>query len=262
MEPNVLLRPFGSGPSVALYGAPANWSVNVFQETGDYKRNPELYHRYNHISERHRLLDMFLPAPTDFNTQICDRRGFNVSIHNGVGSVRLWKGARVDGVIMPNIRHLGCGMPTADCPTILAYCQTKNTSIVAHAGLRSIIDVDRIFSGVVSPRHFSVVDSIAESFGEHLSKVKVFITCGISGDSYRYPELTQFVTERFGSDCVLGESIDLKKVITRQFQAHGVTHILTDTINTFSDRTPSGEFMWHSYRRDRTPKRNLILVTS
>lgn len=264
MEPTICFTPFGSDtPRIALFGKQTgNWNPSCFQDGATWQSNPGLYSRFNSIAGRYRFSEILIPSPNGCSTLICDKKGFSTEINNGIGSVRVKRGAQVDGVILA--RATGA-IASADCPTIVVYCPVIRHVIFAHAGSKSLIDIDHVLHGQSARPNKSVVDEIMKVAKNYsFYKVKVFITCGISGPCYHFPELVHSVRTTFGHACVAGDGIDLKKIIAQQFFQYGVMDVLTDNINTYADKDGKGEFLWHSYRRGKTEEekrgRNLVLV--
>ncbi len=261
-EPTMSFKPFGEeGPQIALFGAKTgDWSIDRFQQEGDHLRSPGLYFRFNRLAEENHFLIIAMPTLTDCNTKICNFGDLDVSIQNGAGSVILKRGVRADGVVLSPVSGLAGAITSADCPTIVACCPTMRTVIIAHGGCKSLIGNSQ-----------SVVDEVINKAIAHgLREIKVFITCGISGQSYTRPDLARFVSDKFGAACAVGEyGIDLKKIAARQFEKYGVNEVMTDFIDTYLDMDECGEYLWHSYRRSGTialatpverAKRNLVLV--
>ena len=261
-EPTMLFRPFGiEGPKIVLFGEKTgDWNPVCFQEPGDHKRNTGLYFRLDNLSHQYGFRQIAMPTLTDCNTKVCCREDFAVSIQDGFGTVVLERGVRADGMIL---EHSFTGaIASADCPTIVVCCPTSKSVIVAHGGCKSLIDVNHILFYNPPRENESVVDEIMKMAKLYrFCQVKVFITCGISGKNYAFPDLIQAVTDRFGKDCVSdGSGIDLKKVIAKQFSRYNVLDITTDILDTYGDCNIKGEPLWHSYRRNKTPERNLVLV--
>ena len=248
MKPTIVFRPFGeNGPKVALYGCDSgDWNVNGLSKSGDHVCRPGLFFRLNRITETFCLSKILMPSPINCNAKICNPEDLTVGIQKEIGSVALIRGVDADGVVL----HPGLtgGIATADCPTIIAYCRVSGTTIMAHGGMKSITN--------------GVVDSVIKKAEElRLGEIKVFITCGIAVHSYERVDLAPSLPR----ECTIGNFIDLRKLISEKFNRYGVYDVTTDTIDTFGDRRGT-EFLWHSYRRGKTPAdkagRNLVLVVN
>lgn len=268
MEPTAIFTPFGrEGPKVVLCGArTGDWDFSNLQKTGDHKKCHGLLFRLNQLAERYNFPEVLVPTPTDCNCEICHLADFTARIQTEVGQVVLRRGARADGVVLS--RQSAGAIASADCPTIVAYCHMVRTVIIAHGGCKSVIDHDHVLRGNPPRKNKSIVNSLMEvavkKYGFHYTQV--FITCGISGEYYTFPELALHVIKEFGADCIHGTSgIDLKKIIAKQFLKDYGIHCVADLADTFTDKQPDG-YTWHSYRRGKTPaekaQRNLVLVVN
>lgn len=250
MKPTRCFSPFGSdGPKVLLFGKETgDWNTNRFQQEGDHLKIPGLYFRFNGLAERYHFPSILMPTLTDCNAEICNPKDLAVNIQNGVGSVVLQKGVKADGVVLPH--GLSGAIASADCPTIIAYCSTGKVAIMAHGGYKSVVA--------------GVVDAIVQKTREYrFTEMNVFLTCGIAGHNYERMDVAPIMPER---ECVVGNFVDLRKLICLKFHRHGIYDITADTIDTYGDRNGGSEHIWHSYRRGETPtekaRRNLVLVVN
>ena len=251
-------QPFGPrGPKVMVFGRPANWSMNRLQKEGDHQSETGLYFRLCRLGEEYHFPQLLAPSPVEFNTKICTLEDLGVRIQNGACSVTIHRGYNADGVLL---RHGQVGaIPTADCPTIVAYCQTTRQAIMAHAGLGSLVDLAHLKGGQPLREHWSVVDALMQkSLDLGFLTTQVFVTCGIK--EYQHRDLAPLLIRYYPDTRIVeGSYVDLRLLIREQFAAHNIYTVTYDGIDTYHDRF-HGQFMWHSYRRDRTPERNLVLV--
>lgn len=269
IRPTQLFKPFGEeGPKVVLFGKKTgNWNMSRLQKKGDHLSDPGLYYRLSFLSEVYRFSKIAVPIPSDCNTEVHSLIDFPVSIQNGAGSLTVMRGLRADGIILQ--KGLTGAIASADCPTIIAYCPVGKTTIVAHGGSKSLIHINHILNPNITPREpRSVVDQVVSKTQFcGFCQVKIFITCGISGQNYSYPELVPFVKNTFGDNCVANDGIDLKKIIAMQFAKYNITDVMVDCIDTYDDVDGVGDFVWHSYRRgwsksEEKRGRNLVLVVN
>ncbi len=271
IEPTQLFRPFGEGgPRIVLFGKETgNWSMNRLQEKGDHISEPGLYSQLSRLGQQYYFQDLLAPSPVHFNTTICGSSDLSTVIQNGAGSVRIFRGCQADGVVL-RYGQVGA-IPTADCPSIVVYCQTSRLAIIAHAGAGSLVDIDHILHGKPARQHPSVVDAIVEKAKETgFVSMQVFVTCGIA--RYQHSELANFLRwTKEGRRSVLKVEnewfIEMKTLIADQFAfRHEVTEVWVDTIDTFHEVKEDKEYRWYSYQREKQrsekekAKRNLVLV--
>ncbi len=268
MEPTRLLTPFGSrGPKVALFGTDTgDWNMSRFQKEGDHSANLGLYFRLNQVAENC-FRRVYVPTLTDCNTVMVRNFEFPTNINRGINTVEVRCGVNADGVTL--LRGEVAALATADCPTIIAHSPSMGTTIVAHAGAKSLVDMG-LMSKAKKPtrKRLSVVDSVVEEIRGHLMHdVQVFITCGIK--VYIWPELSQYLRAEGYTSAAQGGWTDLKQLAAEQFARHGIYNVSVDTIDTVNDhkKTENGmRYLWHSYRRAKTSDektgRNLVLVVT
>jgi len=262
MEPKIF-KPFGSsGPTVILFPRPFNGSMNRLQ--GNHLSDLGLYSFLNQLSKQYRFKKLLAPSPLEFNARVCSIADLGMHIQNGAASLIIHRGFNADGAVVG--RGMAFAVATADCRTILLYCKLSGALIVAHAGVRSLVDTSHVLEGKTKRDYSSIVDALcarSKSCGFY-DPVAVSV-CGARKLEQR--DLAPFLQSRYPStedpstEVMEGNYLNLPLLISRQFGEHGVgvEHDWTDTIH---DRNSNGEFMWHSYRRDRKSGRNLVLVVN
>jgi len=249
-EPTMIFKPFGEeGPRVVLCGrSTGNWNVRNVQVDGDHKGNHGLFFNLNILAGKYHFPDIFMPDPTSCNTMICHPEDLKARIQDGIGSVTLWRGVKADGVVLP-YGSTGA-IATADCPTIIAYCRAARMAIMAHSGMKSVTG--------------GVVRSIVQKAQEYrFTTMGIFVTCGIAVRNYERVDIAPTLSERDG---VIGNLVDVRKIISLKFGRYGVYGVMTDTVDTYGDLNKDRKPLWHSYRRGKTPAekagRNLVLVVN
>ena len=251
------------GLTVALFGKETgNWNPSAFRETPRPEANLGLYHRLDNFRTTFYLNMVVIPNASAFSQRVLKGYDHEFVSFGRPGEITVRQGANADGVFL--FRDQGCGIATGDCPTIVVYHRSAHLAIAAHAGTKSLFGSEPVLNG---SKPDSVVDTIARVWPTWglggLRDAGVFVTCGISALNYEYPELVDHVSNRFGKACVNGKGIDLRLIIARMFERCGVQHITVDTIDTYGDTNPTTkESLWHSYRRDHTKERNLVLVVN
>lgn len=256
---------------VCLFGAP-----NDFGPQGDSAIITETLKFYAEING---VKNIFAPSCKKFNTKIVCENDLRHKIRLRGGLV-IHQGFFADGVILTT-KGNAFFIASADCPTIVAI--GKNIAITAHAGLGCLIDKNKIYSNKPSRKHESVVDAIMEKFikaRENTDEMRVFITCGIKDVNYSYPithpqygnrnkTLINYLLRKYAY-CLMGDfgggSISINNLIEEQFVRWGVwpKNVIFDDIDTYGDKSFSGNYLWHSCARGKTPKekkkRNGVLV--
>lgn len=246
VEPTLEFRPFGdSGPKVLLFGKQTgDWNMSCFSPPGNYLHSPGLYSRINWIASKNYVSEICTPNPAGCNAILCSFRDHTFRVQREANSVILNRGIEADGMVLH--RGQSGALATADCPTIVAFLPASGIVIMAHAGMQSLMN--------------GVIDSVMKAVYKNSSAVgmRVFITCGIAGSNYERRDMAQSLPK----ECLVdGTRVDLRKLACTKFQAYGVKNITGDLVDTFGDRN-NGNHLWHSYRRDRTPTRNLVLVVN
>lgn len=256
---------------VYLFGAP-----NDFGPQGNSAIITETLKFYAGING---VKNIFAPSCKKFNAEIIHTEKLRHKTRLRGGQM-FHRGYFADGVIL-TAKGDAFFISSADCPTIVAI--GKNIAIIAHAGLGCLIDKDKIYNNKPSRKHESVVDSVMEKFiktRENIDEIQIFITCGIKGANYSYPSyhpqygnknkiLINYLLRKY-SYSLLGDYsnglISLDNLIKNQFVLYGVwpKNVILDNIDTYDDKNSSGEYIWHSCARGRTPeekkRRNGVLV--
>lgn len=263
MEPTITFRPFGlEGPRVLLFGKPTgDWNPSRLRN--GYNADQGLHFALSRLGEKYGFTKLFFPKPTECNAQLVTETGFTESVMNGACGLQVMMGVCADAMVLS---HGSAGaIASADCPTIITYCPTTKKVIMAHAGAKSLVDLSHFIEGQPARNPGTVVDSVVkEMMVSCCSWSQVFITCGI--ERYHHPALARHIFTGV-PDCsaVHGEVVYLKRLIAEQFKSRGFGGVTTDLIDTLTDRDKK-DYLWHSYRRGKTPEekagRNLVLVVN
>lgn len=181
----------------------------------------------------------------------------------------VYSGVNIDGVFLKNPNE-ACAISTGDCPTLIVSFP-DHTVFVGHAGLGSILNLERL-SDKPSRKHESVVDAMFDSWkGDDRSEICAAVICGIQAQSYKHPvshpeygkfnaSLIGYISDtyspRFVQDSVTGDvtagCINLFEIIRTQLEKYGVNpcNVIHDNENT-----ADGSCRWWSHRRLRELKR-------
>lgn len=272
VKPTKIFRTHCGKIKVCLFGTP-----NDFGPQGNSAIITETLKFYAGVNG---VKNIFAPSCKKFNAEIIHTEKL---LHKTRlrGGLMFHRGYFADGVILTK-KDGAFFIPSADCPTIVVI--GKNIAITAHAGLACLIDKNSIYNNKPSRKHESVVDSIMEKFiktRENIDEIRVFITCGIKSFNFSYridhPQhgnknkiLINYLLRKY-SYCLLGDYrdglISLDNLIENQFVLHGVCpkNVIFDNIDTYSDKSSSGDYLWHSCARGKTQeekkRRNGVLVT-
>lgn len=258
MEPTVRFLPFGpSGPKVALFGKQTgDWNLSRFNGSPNLDCSG-LYFRLNQISEEIGFKELYAPLATSCNGLIVLPRDFTQDNSYNLG-VNVKRGVEADGTVI--LQGAAGAIASADCPTIIAHCHVVRLTIIAHGGAKSLIGATRPFTEFKMPSVVQEVVSKMEQLGFRYPQV--FVTCGIR--HYEWPELAQYCQKNW-PDAVLDEkAVDLRILIARQFTTYSnINNVMIDTHDTLTETdSNSGDYRWYSYRRDKSPGRNLVLVVN
>lgn len=142
-------------------------------------------------------------------------------------------------------RVLAC--PTADCPTLIISANDKTFAAIVHCGYRSIQ------KGVI-PTAFKLVNEVYP-----MEDIKIGLFPGICGNCYKVgPEFVGgFFDEHLSSD----RKLDLEKVILHECLDRGVKEEnITICGYCSAHNVHNGDFLFFSYRRDNTSRRNLVFT--
>ena len=223
-----------------------------------------MYNRFARIAEDALIPGICLPDPRSFNTVICSSKDLTQGIQGNCNEVVLYCGVMADGVVINPGQ--AAAIASGDCPTIVAYASGARVAIVAHAGLGSLID-EGLWAGKAPTRtHFSVVDAIVDAAKRHgvvkPDFLEVRVVCGIGPGRYERKDLAGKIRAVWPT-CVDGQNVNMAKLITLQFERHGVLSVASDQVDTYGDQGVDGKPLWHSNRRDRNGSgRNLVLVVN
>jgi hypothetical protein len=228
------------------------------------------------------LKNIYSPSPNEFNSKVYPEEILEspVNCHVRFANKTLFRGIKADGI--DNIQpHNAFAMSAADCALVVVECEGRVSA--AHAGRNSLFDFEMIATGRMSRDkfHASVVDALMGKIPEEAhKKTRVFVGYAISpGPHFPHPmnhpqygeQNKRLITwiaknyilshqdELFGDAFWVNGELDLRWIITRQFEQYGVSNFTYDDTCTFSDTDDRRNPLWYS--QVRTPgKRNLIIA--
>lgn len=251
--------------------ATGNWALKGRTAEESETFNPGIVGRLSVLMERHGIHRLYLPSPSRFNGLVTEADELKCRWPG----MPVYRGAFVEGVTLGKIGE-AVGIASGDCPTIIARNRSSLLTLSAHAGRESLYDLGEIRSGNPSRRFRSVVDAIVAALapdGRGLEAIWAHVTCGIGREAFTHRTddpvhgernrlLLADLGARWGAHCVGGERIDLYAVIAAQFRALGVPdeRLSFRRDCTFVDMTPEGGHRWHSNRRAKDGKRNLVVA--
>lgn len=256
---------------VLCFGAATgDWKLNGMTAEENETFNPGIVARMQALIGRHGANRLYLPSPSRFNGLVADATLLGVAWTD----LPIYRGAFVEGVTLGKIGE-ACGIASSDCPTIIARNRRSLLTLSAHAGRESLYDLSELYSGTRVKTHRSVVDAIVEALAPdgRTEDVWAHVTCGIGPAVFRHRtddpvhgernrRLLADWSARWGAHCVKDGDIDLAAVIAAQFRARGVPNerLSYNHECTFEAMSLKEGYRWHSHRRERDGKRNLVLA--
>jgi len=232
-------------PEVQLFSK--NLEIFVFGKTFNYKLDIKDNQFLINFLRQKMIKNLFVPDCSSFTGLLCE--GIDFPYEHHPGDLKIITGAKTEGIVVP----VGGAIlfKTADCYTV-TYHDIKNDKVITvHAGLKSIIDKQKIITGVESRPHESVVDDMARYMKE-TDHYEIFLNGGIGFQSFIYntndpvygetnKKILSYLIDKYGKGAVpLGikhGGISMKYIIRQQFISYGIDPelIRDDGIDTYSD---------------------------
>lgn len=267
-----------------------NWNLSLLQTSQDVidsLRCYVLFSSVGHITKtangrNNPIHTVYAPRLDEWRANLVTPSDFPSRITHQDHPLELFRGARGAGMMVP--KQSAVFFPTADCPVLVMSSNRSRQVVAAHAGLRELVDFDRIFKGAPSRPNESVVDVMIASFPEvERPFIELKTVCGIQKVCYKHPvdhptygaqnqTLIHDLRSRLGADTVHNPDtagrICLRSIIWYQAVLAGIKHtnISYDGVDTYTD-TVGTNFAWWSHRRakdneqtDDLTKRNGVLV--
>lgn len=250
---------YGGRLLVLLFGAKRDWRLS----------HPGVIAHLSSVAAPFGVREILAPDPRQFNAAVIAGEDLRIDATHGIppAVVPIRRGAEADGVIIP--KRSAFYLASADCCVVTMFNYKERQVVCAHAGLRSLVDFERVRVGRPSRRRESIVHAMLDEYSsKQLQYVRVHISCGIGADHYGFPfdhpehgefnqRLITDVMHKSGLSVVVGNpvygKISLQSVIREQCIRGGVRadHITSDTIDTYSERSKNGSFRWWSHRREQ-----------
>lgn len=267
-----------------------DWSLNALQSERDIASNLDsyiLFCRIRHIAETAHgktrpIHVVYAPRLDKWNAQLVTPHHFQSKITHPNHPLTLFRGACGAGMSVPT--NSAVFFPTGDCPIIVMTSKYSSTVIAAHAGLRELVDFDRVLKDTPSRPHESVVDAMCAVFTEaERAHIEIKVVCGIQRTNYKHPithptygdqnkKLLHHLQSNIGADTVRNPGTEgricLYSIVWYQAVSKGINHkkISHDGTDTYSDRIDDVHAWW-SHRRAQVhgrtqdlKKRNGVLV--
>jgi copper oxidase (laccase) domain-containing protein len=240
---------FSSGDAdIYMFGKPKNWKDDFYFHT-----------QVISLLMQNKIEKIYFPDISSFTGEICEHDEFTYSTKVEKFGLEIFKNKKVEGLVVPNGSAIF--LCTADCPVIIYHDLTNDVLIVAHAGLSSVIDKQKVLTSRRSRFNESVVESIIDYLDENIEETddyEIFIVCGISYESFIYSpydevhgennkKILEFIVDKYGIDAVpLGVDhggISIQNIIKHQFIGWGFDEnkIHIDEVDTCTDPR------WHSH---------------
>ena len=224
-------------------GKPQDWK-------NDYRSNCE----FLKLLRENEVEKLYIPTANTFTGRVCLSNAFENEFHTH--GIKIMTGCEADGFDVPS--GSAVLIPTADCPTIVYHDISNDFVVVAHAGLGSVVDLQKIMTGEHSRLYDGVVDEIVKHT-ERSKDFNILILCGISHESFVYSpddpiygkknkRLLHYLMAVYGEGVVPSGSdhggISIPELIEEKFRQHGISssRIYTDKTDTYSNE----DFWSHS----------------
>ncbi|MEN9614486.1 MAG: Multi-copper polyphenol oxidoreductase laccase [Candidatus Parcubacteria bacterium] len=267
-----------------------DWSLNKLQSSQDVVDSLTayvLFSRIQHIAQTAQGRDqpirtVYAPRLDDWKANLVTPADFPEKVTHQDHPLQLFRGARGAGMVVP--KNTAVFFPTADCPVVIMSSPRTKQVVAAHAGLRELVDFDRVLKDTPSRPNESVIDAMIASFPESERPfIELKTVCGIQRVCYRHPvdhptygaqnrKLIHDLLIRVGNDTVHSSEtagrICLRSIIWYQAVPMGIKHtnISSDGVDTYTDAIGTAPAWW-SHRRavdneqqDNLTKRNGVLV--
>ena len=266
-----------------------NWTTTPLQKPGDGQRvDCSLTRHLPAICEELRVREILSPSATNSNARMCRQDELSARIRIG-NKLILRRGVKADGCrLLPGQAY---GLSPAGCEVILGWYPgdpvtgEKSKLDVAHASLRSLIDMEEVMTGEQSRQPSSITEAMLHSLNclgkknSRRKRVQIIIAFPIPWQELKYEwnypddgeknkKICRFVVEHHGGGCLPGEQerghIDIAEITTQQFVNLGVPleNINLITCEYFSSlRHMDGKEKWYSTRGVFPDRRNWVQVT-
>lgn len=256
---------FTSGNAeIFIFGNSKNWK-------DDFENHPEVI---SLLKER-KIKNVYLPKTSTFCGTLDSSNNF--SLKSTVSGIKVMNGLCTEGLVVP--KGSAVVLYSADCPTIFYHDLKNELLIVAHAGLGSLIDKDKIIKGKATRLNESVIDELMNLAKEkETNNHEIFILCGIGESSFKYDindpiygeankKIFAYLNNHYGTQAVPFGSqkgnISLLGIIEGQFDSYGINtlKIRNDGIDTYSDPRFWSHFQEVQLGR-KGLERNAILIVN
>ncbi|MFM2357565.1 MAG: Multi-copper polyphenol oxidoreductase laccase [Candidatus Parcubacteria bacterium] len=275
-------------PSYVRSCAQGRVEISVFGKPHNFRglsQNTELLQSLVHHAHEHHIASLCLPMVSLFNACVAEGLSqFRKS--RTVLETKVFEECFVDGVRIS--KGEAFFVASADCPTLVFSSPNKKYVVACHAGLKSLVDYNRIYHEGRIRTHQSVVDRALEFFRGDELNVSIGVVCGIGAHAVEYSTtdkkygtrnsmLVEYVFGQWGGDCFapyidktrgdvsdnpklvrpsslsqcLGGHIDLFALVRAQAEKRNVPRgqVLTDGICTYTTGSGSHGGKFHSHRR-------------
>lgn len=292
--PPVYRRVLWGGVEVTVYGACRDWNFSGVNHGDMESRNPWITSAIAQVISAHDIKRALAPKP-ESGTRIVTAGDTKTPILGIPVLAGFFRGAEADGILIerPGDAYF---LASADIPVVVIYDGKNHRVFCLHCGLDSLVDRNKL-QGRGAREFESVIDSAISRIGinEDPHDLRAFIAASIGPDSFKHP-ITAFVNgvdgqsvinpdsernrllvehlsdtcdyysehEARGSvvTCITAGDINLTELIRFRLLRAGVQlkNVQSDGHDTAADKYRSGEYVFHSHRRDGGTKRNLVVV--
>lgn len=260
---------FNGTVEVMVFGLPHDYS--------DFRHNFTAIRTIMDWAKARGVRDIYVPDVRQFNAKVVSQSSPIFSDPIRSAETILHFGTNADGVwLEPNTAFF---VASGDCPTFIAMLPDGRVA-AAHAGRDSLIDRESLRGGKARENE-SVVLAILKGVKSDRHLVRTALICGIGPANFIHPNsdlrdpehfknhsLVRGIAGRWGPQCInspetLGP-INLPVIVESQILSLGIpvgsNAFFHDGVDTFGDKGPDGEHLFHSVRRKSGEARNGVLV--
>lgn len=274
-----------NGATAMMWGKPTDWRTAPLECEGDQKKALEVIRLLEQITVTHKINRILSPNVSRFNSVfLSDGSQYPWKLTLNGTACKLHRGLYGDGFeVYPGDAGI---IAPADCAVVVVTTPNGRV-LILHAGRDSLVDRQKIVSGVESKQFESIIfaawHEMCRVSKENALQSKWFVLPSISpGDHFQHnwedevrgdvnKLLVSYLIKRY-DNAVKGHPkfgmINIPAIIAAQLvQCCGVSpeNILVDDRCTYTERDEHNQFIWHSNARAvRTGgdlrARNLVVV--
>ncbi len=269
------------------YGTEVDWSGRPYQKVGDGAKDLPSAKLLPQVADSLGIREVLMPKPV-FGTEVCQRSHLRTTIRftHENKAVTLFRGYDADVCVV----HRGetFGITTAGCAVGWMYHPSKPWILVAHMGLKCLLDMQAVFLGQKTQgrKYRSVVTAMMDKLdlrSGQLQEVQAGYEFPINPLHYSHEWdhptdgrnneiLCEYIAQHFGKRCILGWDTPEKRVLGRielgfmireQYLGQGIQNQNIHSTSAPDVTDTLGQPVWYDTRGPHgKDARNLVLVTA